>query len=356
MEKLDRLLPKWLVAWIANWLSGRKQRVKVNGKCTEWKPVEASVIQGSALGPILFLIYIADINGYIPEDLKLLLVKYADDLLLSSSSCLDNPGHIQAGLDAISAWADDNQASLNEKKTVQMIINGRKGNTLASAATLNGQQLGSVSKFKYLGFILTDDGSYDEHWHHVYSSMCSNAYLLKQLKKIGFRTEILVTLYKSLFLSHFAYSAPILTSASAQVKSEMEALQRRAMNIIGVSADDARLKYNIIPVTEFIDNICTRVMSRVLANNEHPITVKYKKQVLRESRSAKNGFVYRVPTCKTARYKNSFVPKYLRALRDGRSDLYTNAGEKKTVTTSRRRIHKATATRKAPLRTNRKTK
>jgi hypothetical protein len=46
---------------------------------TEWKEVEAGVVQGSVLGPILFIIYIADINDVLPAGAN--TEKYADEII-----------------------------------------------------------------------------------------------------------------------------------------------------------------------------------------------------------------------------------------------------------------------------------
>jgi hypothetical protein len=56
LNKLAKLLPMWLVRWVALYLQGRKQRVLSGSITTDWKNVEAGVIQGSVLGPILFII------------------------------------------------------------------------------------------------------------------------------------------------------------------------------------------------------------------------------------------------------------------------------------------------------------
>ncbi len=66
-----------------------------------------------------------------------------------------------------------------------------------------------------------------------------------------------MTVYKSNALSHFVYSAPLLTSCNAKEKAEMASFQRRALKIINVDTATAKEKYSIIEVSDFIDHHCT---------------------------------------------------------------------------------------------------
>ena len=64
-----------LLKWIESFLTGRKQRVNVNGEMSSWADVHSGIPQGSVLGPILFIIFINDL----PDVVECYVKIFADD-------------------------------------------------------------------------------------------------------------------------------------------------------------------------------------------------------------------------------------------------------------------------------------
>ncbi len=78
--------------------------------------VEVGVIQGSVLAPVLFLIYISDINSYLPHDTGCNTEKYADDIISYIVGKYVRYNLPQDIVDAVQRWCEENLMRLNGNK------------------------------------------------------------------------------------------------------------------------------------------------------------------------------------------------------------------------------------------------
>ena len=109
-----------LLAWFKNYLSDRKQRVIVSGIASDLSKILAGILQGSTLGPLLFLTFINDIVNEINSCIRL----FADNTSLFL--IVDDPDSSAERLNAdhvkILQWAETWLVTFNPNKTESLII------------------------------------------------------------------------------------------------------------------------------------------------------------------------------------------------------------------------------------------
>ena len=111
--------------WFKSYLSNRNQCVSINGYESGLAALNCGVPQGSVLGPLLFLLYINDLN----QAIKFCKVHhFADDtnLLCLSNSIKKLNKLVNADLKYLVNWLNANKISLNVKKTEVVIFKSKK--------------------------------------------------------------------------------------------------------------------------------------------------------------------------------------------------------------------------------------
>ena len=211
--------------WIENWLQGRVQRVVINGEYSDWSGVESGVPQGSVLGPILFNLFINDLEDGINSTISV----FADDTKLSRAiSSPQDVETLQEDLNRIMGWASTWQMRFNVEKckVIHMGTRNRKANYI-----LGGEPLGESKMEKDLG-VLVDDKLSNGMQCQAAASKANR--ILACIKK-GIRSRdktIILPLYKTLVRPHLEYAVQFWAPVLRKDVLELEKVQRRATKII----------------------------------------------------------------------------------------------------------------------------
>ena len=107
------------ILWFKNYLSGHVLRVKAGDWYSDWGSMCAGIPQGSALGPLLFLIYVNSLPSQVTNSI---LLQYADDttLVCSGTSPLVAAEVMNQQLQLVYDWIVSNKMQLNFQKSKVM--------------------------------------------------------------------------------------------------------------------------------------------------------------------------------------------------------------------------------------------
>ena len=222
--------------WISEWLTGRTQRVVLNGKQSEVGDVKSGVVQGSTLGPTLFLIYINDISSAVREigvparDLThSILSLFADDT--KWGRCVDRQEdreRFQMEIDRLGQWSRTWQLHFNTSKCKVMHL-GKKN--AKKDYTMDGSVLESTAAEKDIGVMIQD--TLKPSLHCAKTAAKANGVLGQLSRAVLYRdSNTFIRLYLVYVRPILEYCIQAVGPHTAADKLCLEKVQMRAVNLV----------------------------------------------------------------------------------------------------------------------------
>jgi hypothetical protein len=216
-----------VLSWIKSFLIGRKQRVIFQGEYSQWVPVTSGVPQGSVLGPVLFLLFVNDIN----DNLSSPLFQFADDhSLVRCIKTIDDQLFLQKDLDRIFQWTVKNNLPLNASKCA-VVQFSRSKDFLKFSYKLGSCTLNVVDDFKLLGVVFNSSLSFATHIDEVCRKVARLTGFVIRLSR-SMHYSALLHLFKALILPHLTYCSVIWKPYQKGFLARLERSQRKVTKVL----------------------------------------------------------------------------------------------------------------------------
>ena len=211
----------------------RQQYVFINGACSDQLTVKSGVPQGSTLGPLLFSLYINDIEKSILNTSSK-VVLYADDtaLFCAAKTPQELGERLQVHFDLIVTWLKDNNMFLNSEKTKVMFFGSKRKTKGIDVKIHQGSgTLEVVDKWKYLGLILDSELNWSCHINNIIKKVSCLIGCVRRIKKYVTNRN-LVDLYYALLLPHFDYCCTLWGNSTKNNILRLQRMQNKYARIV----------------------------------------------------------------------------------------------------------------------------
>ena len=244
--------------WFSSYLSNRQQHVTINGIDSETKPISHGVPQGSVLGPLLFLVYINDLNACIRFSTTR---HFADDTnLLYIIDCLKqrnrNPlRKLNIDLKSLNQWLLANKISLNAAKTELIYFRNTRTSIPTTNLKLNGVKLQHTNQVKYVGITFDEHMTFKRHIT-LLNSKLKRANNLLALSRHYLTQKLLIQIYYGQFYSHLTYGCQLWGQNENAIEQTIT-LQKKAIRLISFAhfqehASPLFKKLNLLKLTDIV--------------------------------------------------------------------------------------------------------
>ena len=244
-------------SWFRSYLENRTIKCKLTDELgrkiiSNAYDLNFGTLQGSCLGPLLFLIFINDLHRHI-ENCRAIL--FADDTTIYQGS--KHPKYlkwcIEEDLKKLDDWFKANKLTLNLNKS-QMLIFKSPGKLFAESISLAGSELKRLKVAKFLGINLDDEFKWNIHFASILLKLKRNLYMIKTSQNImSIHAKKLI--YFRHMQSHLIYCLNVWGNfMTACNLKQLQKIQNKSLRLIFGNTNHNKnwKQHGILPITKLI--------------------------------------------------------------------------------------------------------
>ena len=232
--KLTQLtVPSSTCQWITNFLTDRKQQVRMGNITSSTRTVSTGAPQGCVLSPLLFSLYTNDCTS---RDPSVKLLKFADDTTVIGLIRDGDESAYRREVERLVCWCSQNNLELNTLKTVEMTVDFRRTPHILLPITITNNTVTAVESFRFLGSTISRDLKWETNTVTIIKKAQQRLYFLRQLRKLNLPKELLTQFYSAIIQSVLCSSITVwFGSVTKQEKNRLQRTIRTAEKIIGAN-------------------------------------------------------------------------------------------------------------------------
>lgn len=218
-----------LLRWFSSYIENRTQAVVLHNYRSSWVSIPSGVPQGSLLGPLLFVIYVNDIDSCFQSS-KLLC--FADDMkIYSSISSFNDMFALQADLCQLEEYCRLNKLDLNPTKC-SVVTYTRKRAVLDTSYTIEDQTLPRHNVIRDLGVHHDSKLLFDSHIDLIVKKASKSLGFIMRLSKCFTQAKTLKILFCTFVRGNLEYASQIWNPLYHKYIDRVENIQKRFLKFL----------------------------------------------------------------------------------------------------------------------------
>ena len=199
----------------------------MDGAASDPAPVISGVLQGSVLGPVLFLVFINDLPLQVSSQCRL----FADDCIVYREvGCLPDCDKLQKDLTSLAEWELKWGMSFHPEKCSILRVH-RKMSPLHFDYSLKGHTLAAETSSKYLGVSITSKLTWSDHVDKISKKGNSALGFLRRNLRIS-NEATKAAAYKTFVRPSLEYCSTVWNPHNDTEVRKIEMVQRRAARYV----------------------------------------------------------------------------------------------------------------------------